>query len=143
MAAFEGDNFILDLVLKYIGSPYQWGGATPLGFDCSGLVLEVLRARGLVSNSFDATAHNIFIATKSGGVLKPEVHALAFFGGKQRVTHVGYCISPEFMVEAGGGGANTTSLEMAVKQNAFVRLRPIFSRKDLLAIHVPDKTHFT
>jgi len=121
----------------------MWGGATPLGWDCSGLILEVLKARGFASNSFDATAHGIFLATKSGGVLKPEVHALAFFGGKQRVTHVGYCVSPELMVEAGGGGANTTSLEMAVKQNAFVRLRPIFSRKDFIGVNVPDKTHFT
>lgn len=142
MASFPGDKLILELVLGYIGTPYLWGGATPQGFDCSGLVLEVMKARGLVSNSFDCTAHDLYIKTKSGGVIKPETHALSFYGTSQRITHVGYCVSPELMVEAGSGTSATTSLEAAIKQNAFVRMRPIFSRKDFMAIHVPDKSHF-
>lgn len=142
MASFPGDKFILEYVLGFIGTPYIFGGSTPQGLDCSGLVLEVLKARGLVANSFDCTAHDLFLRTKSGGVIKPEVHALSFYGTVQRITHVGYCVSDALMVEAGSGRSTTLTVEQSIKDNAFVRLRPIFHRKDFMAIHVPDKSHF-
>lgn len=32
---------------RFLGSPYQWGGVTPWGVDCSGLVQTVFAARGV------------------------------------------------------------------------------------------------
>lgn len=37
----------VDLALQFLGVPYLWGGATPGGFDCSGLVQYVYKQFGI------------------------------------------------------------------------------------------------
>lgn len=37
----------VDIAMQYRGVPYVWGGASPAGFDCSGLVLYVYRQLGV------------------------------------------------------------------------------------------------
>lgn len=32
---------VVDIVRKHVGTPYRWGGSSPSGFDCSGLVRYV------------------------------------------------------------------------------------------------------
>jgi len=41
------DRFVL-AALAMLGQPYRYGGATPGGFDCSGLVVYAARGEGLV-----------------------------------------------------------------------------------------------
>ena len=47
-----------------------YGGKGPNGFDCSGLVIEILKARGICKSNYDATAHELFIRTMTGGTNK-------------------------------------------------------------------------
>ncbi|MCL2403523.1 MAG: NlpC/P60 family protein [Coriobacteriia bacterium] len=38
---------VVNIARRYIGTPYQWGGSTPAGFDCSGFTSYVFRQVGV------------------------------------------------------------------------------------------------
>lgn len=131
--------------LSFIGKPYRFGtarggGDDPLlGFDCSGFVCELLRAAGVVPWSFRTNAQGL--VSLHGALAVPtytQFADLAFFGQNiNRITHVGFCLDRTTMIEAGGGDSDTTDLETAATQNAFVRLRPIHFRADYLGATRP------
>lgn len=42
-----GHPEVVDIALRYLGVPYAWGGASPSGFDCSGLMQYCYRQVGV------------------------------------------------------------------------------------------------
>ncbi len=128
--------------LSFLGKPYFYGGDDPIsGFDCSGLVSELMRAAGLVPWNWRSNAQGIYDALNGNGMRgNPTcLGALVFFGPSEKsINHVGFCVDSHTMVEAGGGDSNTTTGAKASQTNAFVRLRPIRFRRDLVAVIVPE-----
>lgn len=127
---------------------YRWGGDNPAeGYDCSGAIQDVLAAVGLDPPG-DQTAQMLWDHFKEASLPLPSSvgprffdippGALVFFGKSvARITHIGMSIGFGIMFEAGGGGSATTSPEKAIAQKAFLRLRPISRRGDLVAILDP------
>ncbi len=121
---------------SFLGLPYIWGGDDPiLGFDCSGLVIEILRSVNRLPRKGDWTASAL--STMYPQIFAPQEGALAFYGGIDKITHVSYCISPKFCIEAGGGGKDNQDIEDAIYKNAYVRVRGIDSRGDIRVFNNP------
>lgn len=133
---------VLAYTKSFVGMPYIWGGAHPsLGYDCSGLVQEFLAAGGL-DPAGDQTAQSLYSTMKDSCkiLLKSETEAgaLVFFGNDfSNLTHVAFAIDERHMIEAGGGGRSTKTVQDAIARVAFVRVRPIDSRKDFVACLLP------
>ena len=77
---------VVGVAMRYLGVPYVWGGSTPRGFDCSGLVMYVFAQIG-VSLPHSSYAQYGMGTPVSMGELQPG--DLVFFAG---ASHVGIYI---------------------------------------------------
>lgn len=126
--------------LSFLGKPYIWGGDDPSGFDCSGLIIELLQSCGLLPHKFDTTSQGLHDRFLENGISSSKgFGSLVFFGkSTTQITHVGFMIDNGFrMIEAGGGGKHIKTTQDAIDHNAFIRIRPIKMRRDLVAIIKP------
>jgi len=82
------------IALRYLGVPYQWGGATPAGFDCSGLVMYVYAQLGISLPHFAAAQYGLG-SPVSRDQLQPG--DLVFF---ENLNHVGIYIGGGQVVHA-------------------------------------------
>jgi cell wall-associated NlpC family hydrolase len=129
---------LIDYAMCFIGKPYIWGGDDPiLGFDCSGLVQEILASVGADPRG-DQTANGLYRHFRGRRVSQITAGDIAFFGSESRVKHVGFMIDQYRMVEAGGGGSKTLTVHDAQSDNAYIRVRPISNRRDFLAACRPN-----
>lgn len=93
-----GDHPALTAARHHLGLPYLWGGATPLGFDCSGLVHFVWRHLGVVVPR-DAHAQAAVARPVALDAVRPG--DLYFFARpEQRIHHVGIVVARGRMIHA-------------------------------------------
>jgi cell wall-associated NlpC family hydrolase len=125
---------------QFIGVPYKWGGNNPMeGFDCSGFIQWVLHSVGLLNA--DRAAYELYgYFIRNGQVLeKPEPGAILFYGeAMTAISHIALAVNDIQIIEAGGGGRSTLTLDDCKKSGACVRERLYDYRKDLLAIVMPN-----
>ena len=120
-----------ELAVKYawgfLGLPYRWGGDDPVrGFDCSGLVVEVLQGVGLLLHGTDMTANGFWMRYKNKAVAKGYEGCLVlWFNMTGLATHIEMMIDDDHTIGASGGGSATTSTDAAADQNAFIKIRPV------------------
>jgi cell wall-associated NlpC family hydrolase len=133
-------NWLLQYALQFVGTPYLYGGSTPItGFDCSGLVGELMIAAGELPFNYRGNAQMLYdYFEKNGTVGAYGPGALAFYGvDTKHIDHVAFSLDGFIMVEAGGGKADTLTPAIAVSEHAFVKVRPLKYRKDFLCTIKP------
>ncbi len=134
------EDLFLDIAKSFLGTPYIWGaksGVGKTGLDCSGFVMEVLRAFGFLKGDYNAQEiHAMLLSAHDKPPVRtklPSVGYVLFFGTSlEKITHVAMALNSDLMIECGGGDHTTINLVEAIKKNACVRVRPINHRTDFL-----------
>jgi len=85
----------VETALAYHGVPYLWGGATPAGFDCSGLVMYVFAQHGVVLPHYSGSQFEIGTPIDIAAIQPNDV---VFFGNP--VHHVGLYCGGGYFIEA-------------------------------------------
>jgi len=121
----------LAIAERLLFQPYLWGGNDPVaGFDCSGMVIEILKSAGVLPRDGDWTAEELrqrFVPRRSHD-LTPGTLVFYRPAGATAASHVEmvYAVigGQAYTIGASGGGSSTTSLQAAVAQDAYVKIRP-------------------
>lgn len=94
-------DLIIDYALMYYNTPYLWGGRTPYGIDCSGLVQMVYRMAG-IELPRDAS-QQVGYGQDFSFVEEALPGDLAFFGDETgAITHVGILWEQNRIIHASG-----------------------------------------
>lgn len=86
---------------EMIGVPYVYGGRTPKGFDCSGLVYYSYQQAGL---SVPRTSQEQFKAARRVSLSDAQPGDLLFFRGGRKISHVAIYIGNGYFVHAPSTG---------------------------------------
>jgi len=95
-------SHIVFTALQMVGAPYRYGGSTPAGFDCSGLVQYAYRSAGL---RVPRTSREQLTATAPVPLAEAAPGDLLFFQGKDS-SHVGIYLGEGRFVHAPFTGRN-------------------------------------
>ena len=108
------------VALQQVGAAYRYGGATPAGFDCSGLVQYSFREAG---KKLPRTTGQLWDAAGTVAYRDLEIGDLLFFRFDGKMSHVGIYVGDERFVHAPATGRRVSvdSLEAGFYRRALIR----------------------
>ncbi|MEQ8476632.1 MAG: C40 family peptidase [Fulvivirga sp.] len=100
LGAKRDGDFLKQIAFKYLNAPYQWGGRSPFGIDCSGFTQNVFRICG-----YDLQ-RDAWQQEKAGTTVDfrdIQLGDLAFFKNKEgKIVHVGIALEDNQIIHASG-----------------------------------------
>jgi len=85
MAGSDERSNLVQSAMRYLGVNYVYGGKSPSGFDCSGLITYVFRQHGI---SLQGSTRDQIKLGKPKPLEDAEAGDLIFFKNKGRIVHV-------------------------------------------------------
>lgn len=118
---------MLELAKKQLGIPYVYGGISPSGFDCSGLMYYIYGKHGVtLHRCADEQLQDGLIVSKDA----LQIGDLLFFreaGSPWLASHVGIYAGNDQMIHAGRGGMEYADLTRGYYENYFICARRVFN----------------
>ena len=113
-------NAAVSIAMQQVGVPYRYGGATPQGFDCSGLVYY---SYGRVGKSLPRTTAGLWTSMRPVAKDDLQVGDILFFRISGKMSHVGLYVGRNQFVHAPSSGKVVTvgSLSSPFYDDAFIR----------------------
>jgi cell wall-associated NlpC family hydrolase len=108
------------IALQQVGSAYRYGGASPAGFDCSGLVQYAYRQAGM---RVPRTTGQLWVSAGQVPYDELRVGDLLFFRFDGKMSHVGIYVGDEHFVHAPSSGKRVSvdSLDSDYYRQALLR----------------------
>lgn len=119
LSSNPGINKLINYGERFIGTPYQWGGTTPRGFDCSGFVQYVYSHFGInlprVSRDQAAYGKPVSAANARAG-------DLVYYGQGSGVHHIGIYLGGGKFLEAPHSGDSVKIAPVGASVGGFTRV---------------------
>lgn len=108
------------IAMDQVGVPYRYGGSSPSGFDCSGLVQYSYSQAG---KPLPRTTRQLWSSTHAVGRRELRIGDLIFFNIDGKMSHVGLYLGGQRFVHAPSSGRTVTvaSLDSSFYKAAFLR----------------------
>lgn len=111
---------VVALAKQYLGTPYVWGGTTPKGFDCSGLLQYVWAKKGV---KIPRTTYQQIKAGKQVPLTGLQAGDAVFFGSSKDPHHVGMYIGNGQFIQAPHTGDVVKISNLSDYMSSFVQAR--------------------
>ncbi len=110
-AARDARNSVMKTVRAMVGVPYRYGGSSPRGFDCSGLVWYAYRQAGIRVPRTAAQQFRVAARKRPERLLPGD---LVFFADRKgRIFHVGTYVGRGRFIHAPSSGGEVTMSKLS------------------------------
>ncbi|HEX6923022.1 MAG TPA: peptidoglycan-binding protein [Bacillales bacterium] len=117
----SGDTNLVVDAKQLIGTPYQWGGVSPAGFDCSGFINYVFQENGVNVPRTTSSLWNYGISIDN-----PQGGDLVFFETYQSgPSHVGIYLGAGRFIHVGSDGVEISSMSLDYWDTRFLGAKRI------------------